>query len=39
MWAGGMLSGDIHEENIMERLGTGEWVLIDYGLYRFVTEE
>jgi len=39
MRAGGILSGDIHEENIMERPGTGEWVLIDYGLYRFVTEE
>jgi hypothetical protein len=38
MRAGGVLSGDIHEENIMERPGTGEWVLIDYGLYRFVTE-
>jgi len=39
MRAGGVLSGDIHEENIMERPGTGEWVLIDYGLYRFVTED
>jgi len=38
MRSGGVLSGDIHEDNIMERPGTGEWVLIDYGLYRFVTE-
>ena len=35
----GILSGDIYEDNIMERPGTGEWVLIDYGLYRFMTEE
>lgn len=39
MRSGGILSGDIHEDNIMERPGTGEWVLIDYGLYRFMTEE
>lgn len=39
MRAGGVLSGDIHEENIMERPGTGEWVLIDYGLYRFMNED
>ncbi len=39
MREGGVLSGDIHEDNIMERPGTGEWVLIDYGLYRFMNED
>lgn len=41
MWLSGhgLKWGDVHSENIMMRPSTGDIVIIDYGLYRFVTEK
>ena len=35
--ARGVIAGDLHSGNVMERPGTGEWVLIDYGYYKLAT--
>lgn len=35
----GVLAGDLHSGNLMERPGTGEYVLIDYGYYKLATSD